>query len=1475
MIVTALRIWRLFSLLQLSYSLRWSITQPQDVHQGSPATLAWTLLSLTPQESSAVNQFGFILLERELFLFSNQWQVMAIKRLYGGEYVEIGARNTFDVIPGSDMTLRLKNVTDTDLTRYRCTLISSLAAPKSIMKLEVQDFSVNVRLVGGRTPNKGRVEVYYNGYWGTVCSNGWDIPDAIVVCRMLGYLGAWTANCCSDHRGGTGPVWLSQLSCTGNEKSLSDCGHSDWGENNCDHRQDAEVICHYPSQEDTLHHMSTKTSPASYSSPMTSATIPPSPSRTLQIASVFTTDSLSSLVTGVEPTALKPSPSGAVMTSAITTSPPDVYVELVDHLHGHLNQGRVFLYYNGQWGKICDDSWDILDAHVLCRMLGYIRAVGLASFGGANSGPMWLDDLNCTGTEHTLAACVHSGWRISDCNHGKDAGVICDTNHTVRAKDASCNFDTWYCRWDNGPGSPASFKWTRQFGPTPSIHTGPSRDHTSGMGYYIFTEASGRLNGDVARLISPKIQSNGNATCMVFYYHLYGQSMGSLRVKVQDRVLWQISGNQGNSWYKAAVPLIFDGIYTVTFESVIGASAFSDIAVDDVEFQENTVCEKMAESLAPSKIIWISPGREVEVGNNATFVCTAIGRPTPTVLWKKTNGRVLTISRIGAAFLTLFNVTEIDSGIYQCSAINVVANDTKTTVMNVKGLPRDTSIISNVSYNVAANGEHVALQCSSKGFPRPVCRIYHNGKEKGINGSEYIVRNFNKLDEGEYTCNCSNAEGVGQDKLTLTLYESPRIHSIFPHHQLANETGNFELFCNVTGNPSPTIIWTKNGDNSKVYPSGKFLRIENADRSDFGSYKCMAVSLRKENATAKATVELNYYSPIIDFISGNITVLETDIDNVTLFCNTTGRPSPHLTWIRVRDSITMAHDNTLLIGAADRSDRGEYTCVADNGVGRPVSKSVYLDIQYNPSFTRLNTDNINDLVRGNGRIVLTCYTDANPPASQYNFYRDSLSLKTSLTGKYVIEKAKYIDAGRYECVPKNILGTGGNGSVVVSVYGALSIINYPHNLTVNETGVASFFCNATSFPPPHALATHITWSKLGDNDRVISSVQQLVIKDVTRFDSGTYICKAENGLGLPATARAFLDVLHKPYDTRLESSVVDNVAVLNLSFILKCTAEARPPVKIYRFYHNGILVSESSTGILNITRVTPEHNGTYSCIPSNDFGQGENASLNVSFIGPCGIKQVHISWSPLIVGGVDAKAGEWPWQVQLGYFDNDESFPHICGGAILGRYWIVTAAHCVKSRFKLRMAANFNVTVGELQRGITEGNEQNIPVEKIILHPKFNTTNLQNDIALMKLKRPISFNSYVSSICIPDVDFPTGAVCYVTGWGKLGSIGSLSKILQEATIPLLPHGYCKLYYQHKGINHVTADMRCAGTLGQSQGTCQADSGGPLACERDGRWYLLGITSWADGGCMDEGDPGVFANTFYLRNWIKEITTQNT
>ena len=73
-----------------------------------------------------------------MFIYSNRWQVMAIKQFSSGAHKEVGKHDTFDVIPGNDMTLRLNNVTDTDLTRFRCTFLSSFAAPKSILQVEIK-----------------------------------------------------------------------------------------------------------------------------------------------------------------------------------------------------------------------------------------------------------------------------------------------------------------------------------------------------------------------------------------------------------------------------------------------------------------------------------------------------------------------------------------------------------------------------------------------------------------------------------------------------------------------------------------------------------------------------------------------------------------------------------------------------------------------------------------------------------------------------------------------------------------------------------------------------------------------------------------------------------------------------------------------------------------------------------------------------------------------------------------------------------------------------------------------------------------------------------------------------------------------------------------------------------------------------------------------------------------------------------------
>ena len=98
-----------------------------------------------------------------------------------------------------------------------------------------------MRLVGGSGPHTGRVEVFHNGAWGTVCSYGWDLQEATVVCRQLGYGRAVAA--LAAYGGGSGPIWYDDVHCNGSEASLTQCAYNGLLVYNCDHSRDVGVIC--------------------------------------------------------------------------------------------------------------------------------------------------------------------------------------------------------------------------------------------------------------------------------------------------------------------------------------------------------------------------------------------------------------------------------------------------------------------------------------------------------------------------------------------------------------------------------------------------------------------------------------------------------------------------------------------------------------------------------------------------------------------------------------------------------------------------------------------------------------------------------------------------------------------------------------------------------------------------------------------------------------------------------------------------------------------------------------------------------------------------------------------------------------------------------------------------------------------------------------------------------------------------------
>ncbi|KAF7229518.1 transmembrane protease serine 9-like [Nothobranchius furzeri] len=229
-----------------------------------------------------------------------------------------------------------------------------------------------------------------------------------------------------------------------------------------------------------------------------------------------------------------------------------------------------------------------------------------------------------------------------------------------------------------------------------------------------------------------------------------------------------------------------------------------------------------------------------------------------------------------------------------------------------------------------------------------------------------------------------------------------------------------------------------------------------------------------------------------------------------------------------------------------------------------------------------------------------------------------------------------------------------------------------------------------------------------------------------------------------------------------------------------------------------------------------------------------------------------------IIGGQEAWAHSWPWQVSLQF-----SSMSACGGAIIGPLWVISAAHCF---IRYNTVSLWKVLAGkhDLDKP-QEPEEQLVDVTRIISHHQYDTRTKESDVALVKLDRPLVFNQFVRPIDLWMTPLPDLMRCTITGWGSTRENGPRINRLQEVNVSILSSVDCNEYYGGR----VRASMFCAGKDEGGADACQGDSGGPLSCFTGTRHELAGLVSWGVG-CGRAKRPGVYTKVQEHVEWISGI-----
>ncbi|CAH3142232.1 unnamed protein product [Porites lobata] len=1025
----------------------------------------------------------------------------------------------------------------------------------------------------------------------------------------------------------------------------------------------------------------------------------------------------------------------------------------------------------------------------------------------------------------------------------------------------TCNFDVSMCGFQQDKND--KFDWTRHKGATLSSGTGPSGDHTSGKGYYMYIETSSpRVQGDNAKLKSPPLKFSGTM-CLSFYYHMYGSDIGSLKVSFNGKDVFSRSGNKGNTWLKASVSISsIAGSHQIIFEGVRGKSFEGDIAIDDFSLTSGSC----AGVTPPPPSTPAPPTPSATICSFDASMCGFLQDKNDKFDWTRQKGPTLSSGTGPSSDHTSGN------GYYMYIETSS---------------PR-------------VSGDNAKLRSPSLKFSGNMCLgfFYHmygsniGSLKVSINGKEVFSRSGNKGNTW-LKASVTISSIVGSHQIIFEGVRGKSFEGDIAIDDFSLTSGScaganicsFDAsMCGFLQDKNDKFDWTRQKgptSSSGTGPSsdhtsgnGYYMYIETSSPRVSGDN----AKLRSPSLKFSGNMCLGFF---YHMYGSNIGSLKVSINSKQVFSRSGNKGN---TWLKASVTISSIVGSHQITFEGIRGVSFEGDIAIDDFSLTPGSCPVTT-----PPPTASPPPPGSCGVRPHARIVggvaanhgswpwqaMLRTTSGFPYCGGSLVHREWVVTATHcVTGKS--PSSIFIRLGAH----RRVIAVGTEQDIRVSKVithpSYHTPLRYSHDIALlklsrpaNLTKYVNLVClpHAVAAPTDGTRCWITGWGRLASGGASPDYLQQVSV---------------------PVVSRARCD---RAYPGKIHDSMI--CAGLDQGGIDTCQGDSGGPMVCEtggRYYLQGAtswgygcasagkfgVYAKSSFSNLKVSRFCQRTSGSFQTLPRGPLVSALPAPkvdslctypppLPPSFIEGRSLTPIVQS---RVIGGQNAKPGAWPWQIALKRYGR-----FICGGSLISSQWVVTAAHCVAGSSN---PLSYKIVVGDHNRNINEGTEEEVGAKKVISHPNYNSPRLSSDIALIQLSSPVKLSQRVNPICLPnhDSDVPTGSKCYITGWGKIKHPGSSYHILQQAMMPPIDNAKCRQKIQSSGVAiSLTPQMLCAGVENTILSGCHGDSGGPYVClNADGKTYTLhGAVSWGSARCDAKQLFSVFARVTQFRAWIKTHT----